>query len=101
MAACSMAKLRVECSVAGWAPGVRTMTRRVRFHSMTGLTGRLEGVLSSAAIVAFVGANQRQAQKYTNGSGLFFIWELHLIWVQHERSWRRLAGAGGTSSPLD
>ena len=38
MAACSMAKLRVECIVGGWAPGVRTIDRRVLFHSMTGLT---------------------------------------------------------------
>src|SRR6267154_1770924 len=35
-----MAKLRVGWIVAGWAFGVRTITRRVLFHCTTGLTGR-------------------------------------------------------------
>src|ERR1700688_3097765 len=38
MAACSIAKLRVEWIVGGWAPGVRTITSRVLFHSMTEFT---------------------------------------------------------------
>src|ERR1700722_9524520 len=38
MAACRMAKLRVEWMVGDWAPGVRTIVRRVLFHSMTALT---------------------------------------------------------------
>src|SRR5258708_20762415 len=33
-----IAKLRVGCTVAGCAPGVRTITRRVLFHCTTGLT---------------------------------------------------------------
>src|SRR5712664_4133082 len=38
MAACSIAKLRVEWIVGGWAPGVRTIASRALVHSMTGLT---------------------------------------------------------------
>src|SRR6266853_1703302 len=38
MAACSIAKLRVEWIVGGWAPGVRTISSRVLFHSMTWFT---------------------------------------------------------------
>src|SRR6266403_1820356 len=38
IAACMIAKLRVACTVAGCAPGVRTITRRVRFHCKTWLT---------------------------------------------------------------
>jgi hypothetical protein len=36
MAAWSMAKLRVEWMVGDWAPGVRTITSKILFHSMTG-----------------------------------------------------------------
>jgi hypothetical protein len=39
MAACSIAKLRVEWIVGGWAPGVRTITSKVLFHSITWFTG--------------------------------------------------------------
>src|SRR5690349_16139940 len=39
IALCIIAKLRVGWMVAGCAPGVRTMTRRVLFHSTTWLTG--------------------------------------------------------------
>jgi hypothetical protein len=35
MAACRMAKLRVGCTVGGWAPGVRTIVSSSRFQSMT------------------------------------------------------------------
>src|ERR1700693_552943 len=47
MAACSIAKLRVECIVGDWAPGVRTITSRVLFHSMTGFTDGTEAGWSS------------------------------------------------------
>src|SRR5260370_41593317 len=39
IAACMIAKLRVGWMVAGCAPGVRTITRSIRFHCKTGLTG--------------------------------------------------------------
>src|SRR5579884_2883947 len=35
MAACIIAKLRVGWMVEGWAPGVRTIARRLRFHWTT------------------------------------------------------------------
>src|SRR4029077_3780079 len=38
MAACITAKLRVGWTVAGCAPGVRTIVRSVLFHCMTGLS---------------------------------------------------------------
>src|ERR1700692_4228860 len=54
MATCRIAKLRVECIVGGWAPGVRTITSRVLFHSMTGFTddGAVTG--SSLLVTGFV-----------------------------------------------
>src|SRR6266536_4895071 len=35
-----IARLRVGCTVFGWAPGVRRICSSVRFHWMTGSTGR-------------------------------------------------------------
>src|SRR4029077_7595380 len=47
-----IAKLRVGWMVAGCAPGVRTITRSIRFHCTTGLTGcgaESPGVWSTAS----------------------------------------------------
>jgi hypothetical protein len=47
-----MAKLRVEWMAAGCAPGVLRITRRLLFHSTTGLTEAVErsdGTASSAS----------------------------------------------------
>src|ERR1700759_3940469 len=57
MAACSMAKLRVECIVGGWAPGLRTISSRVLFHSMTGFTDCEAGSGWSSLLVTTTLAN--------------------------------------------
>jgi hypothetical protein len=54
MAACSIAKLRVECIVGDWAPGVRTISSRVLFHSMTGFTDGDAEAECSSLLVAVV-----------------------------------------------
>jgi hypothetical protein len=49
MAACMIAKLRVECTVAGWAPGVRTTVNSTLFHWITGSTA---GAAAAAALAS-------------------------------------------------
>src|ERR1700752_1154745 len=49
IAACRIAKLRVEWIVAGCAPGVRTIVSNVRFHSITALTDWADGAALSCA----------------------------------------------------
>src|SRR6266478_6474635 len=61
MAACKIAKLRVERMVAGSPPGVRTITKSVLFHSMTALTDWAEFWPSSGAVFA-EGASRRKVQ---------------------------------------
>jgi hypothetical protein len=48
IAACIMAKLRVGWTVAGCAPGVRTITRSVLFHWITWLTGLVASAIEGA-----------------------------------------------------
>src|SRR5207249_5039308 len=68
-AACRIAKLRVGCTVAGWAPGVRTITRSVLFHWTTGLTElaadscEFRGSSWSAAALQRVTCVERLAQR--------------------------------------
>src|SRR6516225_5272712 len=50
IAACMMAKLRVGWTVAGCAPGVRTITRSVLFHSTTWLTGFVAWAIAGARL---------------------------------------------------
>src|ERR1700761_2124798 len=78
MAACSMAKLRVECIVGGWAPSVRTITSRVLFHSMTGFTDCEAESAWSSSLVTVMLANpvtglKRPAHRTANAKILFTI----------------------------
>src|SRR4029077_19774918 len=50
IAACIMAKLRVGWTVAGCAPGVRTITRSVLFHWITWLTGLGASAIEGAGV---------------------------------------------------
>src|SRR6516225_3895049 len=52
IAACMMAKLRVGWMVAGCAPGVRTITRSVLFHSTTWLAGFVAWAIAGARFAA-------------------------------------------------
>jgi len=56
IAACMMAKLRVGWMVAGWAPGVRTITRSVLFHWITWLTGLVASAIAGAGFAAAITA---------------------------------------------
>jgi hypothetical protein len=58
IAACNIAKLRVECIEAGWAPGVRTIASRALFHSITGLTESVEAAESSSSLTSVTLAEQ-------------------------------------------
>src|ERR1700758_1334254 len=52
IAACMMAKLRVGWMVAGCAPGVRTIDRRVLFHCTTWLTVCVAWAITGARLAA-------------------------------------------------
>ena len=52
IAPCMVAKLRVGWMVAGCAPGVQTMTRSVRFHCTTWLTGFVAWAIAGARFAA-------------------------------------------------
>src|SRR6266478_1571542 len=52
IAPCIIAKLRVGWMVAGWAPGVRTMTRSVLFHCTTWLTGLVAWAIAGERLAA-------------------------------------------------
>src|SRR6267154_4839108 len=74
-----MAKLRVGWIVAGWAFGVRTITRRVLFHCTTGLTGRAAESsaswrsLSARAPYDPLAITERPRQRVTNAIKIFDI----------------------------
>src|ERR1700761_5023485 len=73
-----MAKLRVECIVGGWAPGVRTITSSVLFHSMTGFTDCEAESARSSLLVTVMLANpvtglKRPAHRTANAKILFTI----------------------------
>ena len=65
---CMMAKLRVGWTVAGCAPGVRTITRSVRFHCTTWLTGFVAWAIAGARLAAASAATVAPANKRV------FIW---------------------------
>src|SRR5260370_644696 len=52
IAACMIAKLRVGWMVAGCAPGVRTITKSVRLHCTTWLTGFVVSAITGARLAA-------------------------------------------------
>src|ERR1700730_14894893 len=52
IAACMIAKLRVGWIVAGCAPGVRTITKSVRFHCTTWLTGFVVSAITGQRLAA-------------------------------------------------
>src|SRR6267154_4557329 len=72
-----MAKLRVGWIVAGWAFGVRTITRRVSFHCTTGLTGRAAEssaswrTLSAGAPKDPLAITERPRQRVANAVKIF------------------------------
>jgi hypothetical protein len=77
MAACIMAKLRVEWMAAGCAPGVLRITRRLLFHSTAGLTKAVEpsdGAASPAPWVELakeIWAAEKAINRMAHGSILF------------------------------
>src|SRR5260370_35820404 len=78
MAACSIVKLRVECIVGDWAPGVRAITRRVLFHSMTGFTdceaeARWSSLLVTVMLAKPVTELQKPAHRNASVNTLFSI----------------------------
>src|SRR6202040_2464194 len=75
MAACSMAKLRVECIVGDWAPGVRTIVSSVLFHSMTGLAdcAGWSSLFVAAALAKPVAELQKPAHRIASVRTLFPI----------------------------
>src|ERR1700722_10828733 len=78
MAACSIAKLRVECMVGGWAPGVRTINSRVLFHSMTGFTDDVAEAGWSSLLVTVILAKpvtelKKPAHRNASAKTLFTI----------------------------
>src|SRR5258708_18042571 len=74
MAACSMAKLRVEWIVGDWAPGVRTIASSVLFHSMAGLDD-CEAGWSSLSVAAALAkpVTQKPAHRIASVRTLFPI----------------------------